>query len=86
MKVSEALTTLKNTLNLFKKSPAEDPSGKKKKILITVGIVAGVILLALGVFLIVKKLKKRRMEKEAAEELEAHYATDPDADEYADEE
>lgn len=86
MKISEALTTLKNSLHLFKKSPSEEPMDKKKKILIAVGIVVGVLLVALAVFLIVKKIKKRRLEREAAEAEEAYYTTDPDADEYAEEE
>ncbi len=83
MKISEAINKLKSALNIFKKQEAEEKSNKWKKIAIIVGIIVALILVGFGIFLLVRKLKKRRMEKETQEELEEHYATDPDADEFS---
>lgn len=87
MKFLDTMTKLKALFDLFKKEPQEpaQSSGKWKKILIAVALILTGILIAVGIVLLIKKLKQRRLQKEAEAELKEFYSTDPDADEYGDE-
>ena len=87
MKFLDTMTKLKAFFDLFKKEPQEpaQSSGKWKKILIAVALILTGILIAAGIVLLIKKLKQRRLQKEAEAELKEFYSTDPDADEYGDE-
>ena len=64
---------------------SETGEKKTKPVALLIGIAAAVVFLVAGVILLLKKIRKRRMEKEAAEAEAEHCSTDPDADEYADE-
>ena len=87
MKFLDFLIKFKTVLDMFKKSePSASASsketGKTKRIVMAVALILTGILLAAGIVILVKRLKQRRMQKEAEEALEEFYSTDPDADEY----
>ena len=90
MKFLDTLVKLKAFFNLFKKSGStpsdERPSGKGKRVVLILSLIVTGIDLVVAVALLVRKLKQRRLEKEAEEALEEYYSTDFDADEYADDE
>ena len=87
MKFLEAVAKLKALIDLFKK-PGTAQSGEKKGKKIAVGLSLALtgIALIVGVALLIRKLKQRRLEKEAKEALDDYYSTDFDADEYAEDE
>ena len=86
MKFAQSLTKVKDLFDLFKKQENEDKAQKRKRILILIAVILTAVLLVVGIVLLVRKLKKRRKEKEAAAEAEEFYSTDPDADEFDEEE
>lgn len=76
---------IKTFFDLFRKKPADSADGKEgkgKRIALIISLVLAGILLVVGIALLVKKLKQRRLEKEALEALDDYYSTDYDADEY----
>ncbi len=88
MKFLETVAKLKAFFDLFKKSGASTPTGEKKGKKIAVGLsflLTGIALIV-GIALLIRKLKQRRLEKEAEEALDDYYSTDFDADEYAEDE
>lgn len=89
MKFLETMTKIKAFFNLFKanrsESPTDGKSGKGKRIALILSLVLTGILILVGLALLIRKLKQRRLEKEAKEALDDYYSTDFDADEYAEE-
>lgn len=87
MKFLETVAKLKAFFNLFKKSDSSAPAGEKKgkKIAVGLSLILTGIALIVGIALLIRKLKQRRLEKETQEALDDYYSTDFDADEYADE-
>lgn len=90
MKFLTAMTKLKAFFDLFKKTestPESPDSGKKgKRIALILSLTLTGIALVIGAALLIRKLKQRRLEKEAQEALDDYYSTDYDADEYAEDE
>ncbi len=88
MKFLEAATKWKAFFDLFGKKNSNDTdsnSGKGKRIALILSLVLAGVVLLVGAALLVRKLKQRRLEKEAEKALDDYYSTDFDADEYADE-
>lgn len=89
MKFLTFITALKTLLDLFKpQQPKEETlvsNGKKSKAVLLISLLAAGLALLMGGVLLVRKLKQRRLQKEAEEEAKSFYLTDPDADEYFDE-
>lgn len=91
MKFFDTMTKIKAFFNLFKKNGSAEQldgssEGKRKRIVLIVSLVLTGILLVVGAALLIRKLKQRRLEKEAKQALDDYYSTDFDADEYIDEE
>ena len=88
MKFLEAVAKLKAFFDLFKKTGTPAPAGEKKgkKIAVGLSLILTGIALVVGIALLIRKLKQRRLEKEAEEALDDYYSTDFDADEYAEDE
>ncbi|MBO5214305.1 MAG: hypothetical protein J6B86_06000 [Clostridia bacterium] len=86
MKFLETMAKLKAFFDLFKKSSAPAEEKKGKKIAVGLSLALTGIALVVGIALLIRKLKQRRLEKEAKEALDDYYATDFDADEYAEDE
>lgn len=84
MKFLEAATKWKAFLDLFKKAPQDESSAQKKlrRVVIIFGVVLLLVLLVVGIALLIRRWKQRRLQKEAEQEALSHYATDFDADEY----
>lgn len=85
MNFLNTMIKIKAFFDLFRKKPAEPTEtkeGKGKRIALIISLVLAGILLIVGIALLVKKLKQRRLEKEAMEALDDYYSTDFDADEY----
>ncbi len=87
MKFLEAMVKIKGFFDLFgkKNTAPQESSGKGKRIALIVSVALAGIALLVGVALLVRKLKQRRLEKEAQQALDDYYSTDYDADEYIDE-
>ena len=87
MKFLETVAKLKAFFNLFKKPDSSVPAGEKKgkKFAVGLSLILTGIALIVGIVLLIRKLKQRRLEKEAEEALDDYYSTDFDADEYAEE-
>ena len=86
MNFLDAMTKAQAFFDLFKRARSEDAgekSGKARRIVLIVSLVITGILIIVAVALIVRKLKQRRLEKEAKEALDEYYSTEFDADEYA---
>ena len=86
MNFLDTMTKAKAFFDLFKRTRSEEPgekSGKARRIVLIVSLVITGILIVVAVALIVRKLKQRRLEKEAREALDDYYSTEFDADEYA---
>ena len=84
MNFLETMVKIKGFFDLFgkkKPDPAES-EGKAKRIILIVSLVLGAVLLLVAIALLVRKLKQRRLEKEAKQALDDYYSTDFDADEY----
>lgn len=77
------LNAIKKLFTPSGKEPSEK-SAKRKIILLAVAIPVAIILITIGVVLFVKRWKRKRLEKEAAESEQAHVSTDPNADLYED--
>ncbi len=90
MKFFTALTKLKAFLDLFKKTgstpESQSSGGKGKRIALILSLTLTGIALVVGAALLIRKLKQRRLEKEAQEALDDYYSTDYDADEYTEDE
>ncbi len=87
MKFLEAMSKLKAFFDLFKRSRSDSPSdgnssGKGRRTALIVSLVLSGIVILVGAALLIRKLKQRRLEKEAKEALDSYYSTDFDADEY----
>ncbi len=89
MKFLDTMAKLKAFFDLFRgsKAPEDDGNakGRGKRIALIVTLIISGILLIIGAALLLRKLKQRRLEKEAEQALDDYYSTDFDADEYADE-
>ena len=90
MKFLTAVTKLKAFFDLFKKTgsapESQSSGGKRKRIALILSLTLTGIAIVVGAALLIRKLKQRRLEKEAQEALDDYYSTDFDADEYADDE
>jgi hypothetical protein len=87
MKFLETALKWKAILDLFRKngSASEDAEKKSKRWGVILTVALSLVVLVVGAALLIRKLKQRRLEKEAKQALEDYYSTEFDADEYADE-
>lgn len=87
MKFLDAAVKWKVFLDLFRKNgtASEDVEKKTKRLKVILTLALSLVVLVAGAALLIRKLKQRRLEKEAKQALEDYYSTEFDADEYADE-
>ena len=87
MKFLETALKWKAILDLFRKngSTLEEAEKKSKRWGVILTVALSLVVLVVGAALLIRKLKQRRLEKEAKQALEDYYSTEFDADEYADE-
>ncbi len=87
MRFLDTAVKLKALLDLFRKNgrASEDSEKKTKRWGVILTVALSLVVLVVGAAFLIRKLKQRRLEKEAKQALEDYYSTEFDADEYADE-
>lgn len=89
MRFFDTVAKWKAFLDLFRKTPragSEESEKKTRRWGVILAVALSLVVLIVGAALLIRKLKQRRLEKEAKQALEDYYSTEFDADEYADEE
>ena len=86
MKFLDTAVKVKAFMDLFGKKDVTETEKKTKRWGLILSLALSLIVLIVGAALLIRKLKQRRLEKEAKQALEDYYSTELNADEYDEDE